>query len=225
MGEERKRPESERSPLHGYDAATLLAMSGDVSIYLSSDSESVVLDVMVTEKEKFDADLRAKWLGRRFEQIVAKDSLGKIEPLLTYDAGISSKDARWRHLNFLVEGAAEIPLLAKHFRVETPSGHVLLVVCRDLRPMTELNARWQNDYSRLFEQVAQATATNGTGTFADHLIGSAPLSDIMAAAVDEVAKLCIEEALKTCNGDEAAAAQLLCITTAELRRRRRTLAH
>ncbi|MFG5382802.1 hypothetical protein [Yoonia sp. R2-816] len=220
-----EQPKDQRSedPWRGYDAAALLAMSGDVSILLSADS--MVLDVMVPEREKFGANLRTKWLGQAFAQIVAKDSLGKIEPLLGFNARVLSKSDRWRHLNFLVDGTGEIPLLAKHFRVETPYGNVRQVVCRDLRPMTELNARWQDENSRLLEQVAQATATNEANTFAVDLVGSAPLADIMAAAIDEVANICIEQSLKSCDGDETAAAQLLGITVAELRRRRTTSFH
>lgn len=212
-----------KDPWRGYDAAALLAMSGDVSILLSADS--MVLDVMVPEKDKFVANLRTTWRGQAFAQIVAKDSLGKIEPLLGFDAGKSSRSGRWRHLNFLVEGADEIPLLAKHFRVETPYGNVRQVVCRDLRPMTELSARWQEENSRLLNEVAQATAVDEGVRFAGDLVGSAPLADILTAAVDEVARICISEALTSSSGDQTAAAQLLGITVAELRRLRRTSLH
>ncbi|MEJ8562792.1 hypothetical protein QTO30_17285 [Yoonia sp. GPGPB17] len=207
-------------PWRGYDAAALLAMSGDVSILLSMDS--LILDVMVPEKEKFDVDLRTSWVGRTFAEIVAKDSIGKIAPLLNLNAGTSSRNDRWRHLNFVVGVAAEIPLLAKHFRVGTPYGKVRQVVCRDLRPMTELNARWQDENSRLLVEVARAKAAK---SFAGDLVGSAPLADIMTAAVDEVAKICIEQALMLRDDDEVTAAQLLGITVAELRRRRRKPFH
>jgi len=210
-------------PWRGYDSTALLAMSGDVSILLSA--ESVVLDVMVLEKEKFGVDLRTTWHGQAFADIVAKDSLGKIEPLLGFDTGKSSRSGRWRHLNFLVEESGEIPLLAKHFRVETPYGNVRQVVCRDLRPMTELSARWQDENSQLLNQIAQANSMNQDGTFAGDLVGSAPLADILNAAVDEVARICISEALAYCGGDETAAAQLLGITLVDLRRRRKTSLH
>ena len=204
-----------QDPWREYDAAALLAMSGDVSILLSADN--VVADVIVPQKAQFDADLRAKWLGRAFEQIVARDSVGKIEPLLGLKTKMLSSADRWRHLNFVVEGAADIPLLAKHFRIETSYGYIRQVVCRDLRPMTELNAHWQNENSRLLEQVAQATAKNEANSFVGDLVGSAPLKYIMDAAVDEVARICIADALKSCNGNEIAAALLLGISPEELR--------
>lgn len=212
-----------KDPWGGYDAAALLALSGDVSVLLSESNE--VIDVVVPEKEKFDVDLRTTWRGRAFVDIVAKDSVGKIASLLRRDAKLPSRSDRWRHLNFVVKETMELPLLAKNFRVRTPYGHVHQVVCRDLRPMTELNARWQRENSQLIKQVADTAPTEPFSESASALIGAASLADIMSAAADEVARICIEEALRTCNGDEAAAAQLLKITRTELRRRRRTWTH
>jgi len=91
--------------------------------------------------------------------------------------------------------------------------------------VTELNARWQHENSQLLNKVTQATAINTGKTFSGDLIGSAPLADILAAAVDEVARICISEALTSCGGDETRAAELLDITVAELRRRHSTSFH
>lgn len=207
----------------GYDATALLASSGDVSVLLSVSNE--VIDVVVPEKEKFDFDLRTKWRGRTFVDIVAKDSIGKIASLLGLNARPSTKGDRWRHLNFVVEGESEMPLLAKSFRVRTPYGQIHQVVCRDLRPITELNARWQNENGELLKQVASSPSTEPYSEAASALVGTAPLTAIMAAAADEVARICIEEALRSCGGDEAAAAQLLEISGTELSRRRKMWTH
>lgn len=210
-------------PWRGYDAAALLASSGDVSFLLSESNE--VIDVVVPEKEKFGVDLREAWRGRAFLEIVAKDSIDKVTSLLRLDTKPPTRGDRWRHLNFAIEGEAEIPLLAKNFRVETLYGEVHQVVCRDLRPMTELNARWQNENRQLLQQVTQASSKGSLNGSVSALVGSAPLADIMAAAADEVARICIEEALRSCAGDQVAAALVLGITGTELRRRRGMWTH
>ncbi|MEY1557891.1 helix-turn-helix domain-containing protein [Yoonia sp. R2331] len=216
---------SGKNPWSGYDAAALLASSGDVSILLSERIE--VLDVVVPEKKKFDFDLRTKWCGRGLVDIVAKDSAVKIPSLLGLDATPSVASDRWRHLNFMVESDSEIPLLAKSFRVQATFGPVHQIVCRDLRPMTELNARWQAENEKLLKQIAREPAPSAEqfSASASALVGAAPLADIMAAAADEVARICIAEALRSCRGDEFAAAELLGITRLELRRRKRASLH
>lgn len=210
-------------PWSGYDAAALLATSGDVSFLLSQRGE--ILDVVVPEKDKFDVDLRAYWRGRAFADIVAKDSVDKVISLLNLDEQSTPRRNRWRHLNFVLEDHQDIPLLAKNFRLHTPYGQVLQIVCRDLRPMTELNARWQNENRQLLKRAEDQSSIDPLSSSADTLVGAAPLADIMAAAADEVARICIDEALRSSGGDKTAAANLLGITVKELRQRCRKSFH
>ena len=210
-------------PWDDFDAAALLSMRSDVSLFLSD--ELLILEVFVTEPDKFNTDLRGAWKEKPFTEIVAKDSKNKIEALLVPSNDSSSIDPKWRHLNFLAEDGVGIPLLAKRFNVQTPHGQLAQVVCRDLRPMTELNRRWQRENTQLLQEVSKAKSERVGRTFAHGLVGSAPLSDIVAAAVDEVAKICISEALKLREGDEKAAADLLGITLEELRLKSRKRFH
>ncbi len=217
------KPKIQADPWREYDAAALLALSGDISILLSDEFQ--IRDVVVPEKDKFEIDLRKKWLGLFFGEIVASDSIAKTESLLGSDACSSKNGARWRHLNLLAEDAPDVPVLAKYFVVRTAFGDVRQVICRDLRPMTELHALWQRDRRKLNEHLERTSAANTSSLPVDELVGAAPLADIIAAAADEVARMCIEEALRSNAGDEAAAAELLSISVGELRRRSRKNLH
>lgn len=210
-------------PQRGHDAAALLAKSGDVSFLLSPQSE--ILEVIVPEKQKFDVDLSTYWRGRAFADIVSKDSVGKLASLLNLDEQAEPRNERWRHLNFVLSDHEEIPLLAKNFRIRTAHGHFHQVICRDLRPMTELNARWQNENQQLLKQSAEKPSPDPLSKSAGALIGATPLADIMAAAADEVARICIEEALRSTDGNAIAAARVLGITVKELQQRRRDSHH
>lgn len=207
----------------GSDAAVLLALSGDLSILISEDD--VILDVCEPAEGSFSVDLRDNWVGKSVTDIVSKDSAEKVNRLLGSNAATATDATRWRHLNFMAADGVEVPLLTKHFAVETPGGVIRQIVCRDLRPMTELSSRWEKENRSLLQLVNEASTTEEKAQSASDLVGAAPLADIVAAAVDEVTRICIDEALNASDGNQAKAARILGITTTELRRRMGTLFH
>lgn len=213
--------------LTGEDVAALIAQTSDVSFSLAPDGK--VTAAVLAPGTDFAFDVMAEWVGRRFVDIVGKDSQSKVAALLGANAALTGGNTRWRHLNLLVDGRPEVPLLAKHFEFDTPDGTARRVLCRDLRPLTELNSRWQNERQQAARQKAQTAQSERAGssmaTATSVLVGAAPLDQIVSAAVDEVVKICLEEALSSVGGNKAEAARLLGISLAELHAREKKHLH
>jgi transcriptional regulator PpsR len=86
-------------------AARLAGVAGDVCLVL--DAQGVVRDLSLTGAEVPPAAVQA-WIGRPVRQIVAADSLSKLQELLEAadapDAPDASVGLRWRQVNLLADG-------------------------------------------------------------------------------------------------------------------------
>lgn len=131
-------------------AAELLAVGSDVAITL--DNKGSVVDVKLGLGEPAAID-PAEWIGRPLAQLVTPETRGKAEALLNE---VSSRGiARRRQVNHPQRGGApDLPVQYAAVRVE--GGRRLVVVGRDLRPVSQLQQRlvaaqenMERDYWRL----------------------------------------------------------------------------
>ncbi len=132
----------------------------DIGFFVSPEHASIVLlqcaDVTISLDENlrverffctfdFDASKLRQWVGKRFQQIVAKDSQSKLEHLFADNCASSVGDARWRHLNLRVDGKPRLPLLLKYFCFDDKHGVTQLICARDLRPIIGMQERFQRE--------------------------------------------------------------------------------
>jgi transcriptional regulator PpsR len=134
-------PEVNLGALSATTTGTLLSMATDISLVV--DANGVIRDVASSTedlaKESFD-----EWLGQLWIDTVTLDSRPKVEMLLR-EAGSSSGQANRRHVNQVLSGGRELPLLFSALRVESgddarPPDRA--IACgRDLRATAALQQR------------------------------------------------------------------------------------
>jgi DNA-binding protein Fis len=201
---------------------TLLFHSADIVLTLADDD--TVIDVLPSVM--VDPRMLIGWIGKPIFEIIADDSLPKLPMLFADDASDRLREARWRHLNFEIEGGDGLPLLVKYFQFKGANDPVRLIVARDLRPVHEIQRQFQEAQLALGEQVNRLTRESGKGD-ADQAalriglseIGQKPLDVIIAETAQALERICIAEAMKLTHGNEAKAAALLGLSEGDLAHR------
>ncbi|MEM9277652.1 MAG: helix-turn-helix domain-containing protein [Pseudomonadota bacterium] len=202
----------------------LLGQCADLTILLSNNL--TVTDVLGSPD--FDGEILQNWKGQRLETLVARDSLGKLAPLLEDNAATKTNETRWRHLNFVVEGTSDLPLLTKFFRFANEGTAHHLICARNLGPSLDIQQRFMRLEATMLKQNHSKTASTDR-SFESWKVVAKVVAEIASPGADKEAmdtlasieKLCILEALKKSNGNEHKAAQLLNISVNRLRRQLR----
>jgi transcriptional regulator PpsR len=134
-------PEASLSALSASAASALLSMATDISVIV--DANGVIRDVSASTddlaKESF-----SEWLGQLWVDTVTLESRPKVE-LLLRDAGAPTDNPNRRHVNQVLSGGRELPLLFSARRIESGTGamqaHRLIACGRDLRATAALQQR------------------------------------------------------------------------------------
>lgn len=208
--------------LSALQAEAIIQQCGDIFFHLSKD---LIVKGLTSSMEFVDSEMQT-WLERPFASLVAPDSRHKIERL--FDDNAADKEGHWRHLNLLLDGRPECPLLMKFFRFSAESSETHLVCARSLRSIVDVTRSWQ---SHLDEEVRRnerekADLWKQAGKFskisdAINTVGERDLSSIVHDAVRLIERLCVEEALRKCEGDLEKASTLLRLSTGEVEARLR----
>ena len=128
-------PDTTLGGLSAEVAGTLLSIANDISLVI--DAQGVVRDLS-TGSEDLAGETPTDWIGQAWRNIVTPDSRDKVDALLR-DAVPDGHAPRWRHLNFVLPGGRELPLLFLAMPLGG-KGHVL-AVGRDLRATAALQQR------------------------------------------------------------------------------------
>lgn len=159
------------------------------------------------------------WDGRDFAALVSKDSKPKIDLLLNDNSALRETGGKWRHLNFLPNHAAELPLLIKFFRFPHKQTATNLICARDLRPLSDAQKQWQNQ-----QNLMQQEYENRLSNLQDQLridrslydmikmVGTQPLDNLVSNSLRYLERQCCIEALQRSNGELEEAANLLGVT-------------
>jgi transcriptional regulator PpsR len=134
-------PEVSLGTLSASTTGTLLSMATDISLVV--DANGVIRDV-ASSAEDLAKESFSEWLGQLWIDTVTIDSRPKVEMLLR-EAGTSTGSPNRRHVNQVLSGGRELPLLFSALRVESgddarhPSRSI---ACgRDLRATAALQQR------------------------------------------------------------------------------------
>ncbi|MCD0417787.1 transcriptional regulator PpsR [Rubrivivax sp. JA1024] len=122
-------------------AGSLLSVANDITLVI--DAQGVVCD-LACGGEDFAREAGAEWIGKRWIDIVTPESRDKVEALLREAAPDAVGAIRWRHLNFVLPGDREIPLLFVAVRLNGVDGDrpgSILAFGRDLRAVAALQQR------------------------------------------------------------------------------------
>ena len=128
-------PEISLGGLSVESAGTLLSIANDLTLVI--DGQGVVRDLS-SGSEGLSSEAPTDWVGQAWRDIVTPESRDKVDSLLR-DAAAGENAPRWRHLNFMLAGGRELPLLFLATRMGA-NGHVL-AVGRDLRATAALQQR------------------------------------------------------------------------------------
>ncbi|MCU0967563.1 MAG: transcriptional regulator PpsR [Rubrivivax sp.] len=134
-------PETTLGPLSAEAAGTLLSAAAEITLVV--DEQDVIRDV-ATSIEEVTHEAYAMWVGRAWIDCVTVESRPKVESLLR-DAEAGRQPPRWRHVNQVLPGNRELPLLAAAMRIERGQGGKrggrAVVFGRDLRATAALQQR------------------------------------------------------------------------------------
>jgi transcriptional regulator PpsR len=124
------------------EAAGLL-LSAPTDITLILDAEGVIRDLS-TSIDEVGNEAYAEWVGRSWLGVVSGESRPKVESLLG-DAKSARPPLRWRHVNQILPGGREMPLLFAAMRIEGRTAGQLagriVAFGRDLRATAALQQR------------------------------------------------------------------------------------
>ena len=126
-------PETSVGDLNAGVVATLLSVANDLALII--DAKGVVRDV-ASGSEELSHEGLADWVGKPWIDTVTPESRPKIDELVR-DATQDGNTPRWRHLNQLLSGGRELPLL---FTTISAGGRVF-AFGRDLRAIAALQQR------------------------------------------------------------------------------------
>lgn len=131
-------PERSIGALSAQAAGELLCIANDLTLVL--DSEGLVRDLACSHDD-LSREALADWLGRPWLETVTLESRPKVD-LLLREAAQRDSAPRWRHLNQLLPGGRELPLMmaAVAGRAEGGAG-LTYVLGRDLRATAALQQR------------------------------------------------------------------------------------
>ena len=134
-------PETSFGDLSAEAAGTLLSVSTDMTLVV--DGEGVIRD-LATGSDELSRESYSEWVGQAWADTVTPESRSKVEVLLK-EAGSGSVKPRWRHVNHLLSGGRELPLLYAAVRVDRrgggPGNQRSLAFGRDLRATAALQQR------------------------------------------------------------------------------------
>jgi transcriptional regulator PpsR len=128
------------------EAIHLLRSSADLTIKL--DAQGIIHQVELSAPDRMGFDT-GQWIGRRWEDVVTKESRPKVRELLQGDA-----PSLWRHINFSTSHEVDAPFEIALVRSEKPD--TLYALGRDLSGLAALQQRLvdaqqslERDYLRL----------------------------------------------------------------------------
>ena len=134
-------PESMLGGLSADTTGILLSMATDISLIV--DSQGVIRDI-ATGSDELAKESFAEWVGLQWVDTVTQDSRPKVEMLLR-EAGSPSPNPQRRHVNQVLPGGGELPLLFSALRVERGVGATQsdrsIAFGRDLRATVALQQR------------------------------------------------------------------------------------
>jgi transcriptional regulator PpsR len=107
-------PEQSFGALSARTAGTLLSMASDISLVV--DAQGVIRDV-ATGSDDLAKESFSEWLGLQWIDTVTVDSRAKVESLLR-EAGSPAANPNRRHVNQVLSGGRELPLLFSALRIE-----------------------------------------------------------------------------------------------------------
>ena len=132
-------------------AADLAANAADLALLI--DKRGVIRDVACSGEEFDDGELDG-WIGKKWVEIVNRDSQDKVEVLLDPEA--SQKPRRWRHVNHPRSGEPDLPI--RYFTLPAGRDGWMVAVGRDLRAANSMQQRlieaqrsMERDYARVRE--------------------------------------------------------------------------
>lgn len=126
-------PETSLGVLDAGTVSTLLSVANDLTLII--DSQGVVRDV-ASGSEELSHENTADWIGKVWLDTVTTESRPKVEDLLR-DARADGSAARWRHVNQVLPGGRELPLLF----TSIAAGGRVFAFGRDLRAIAALQQR------------------------------------------------------------------------------------
>lgn len=134
-------PENTLADLSAESAGTLLSVSTDLTLIV--DGDGVIRDLS-TGSEELSRESYSEWVGQAWVDTVTVESRSKVEVLLK-EAATAALKPRWRHVNHLLPGGRELPLLYAAVRVDRRNagagGQRSVAFGRDLRATAALQQR------------------------------------------------------------------------------------
>lgn len=133
-------------------AADLAANAADVALLI--DENGIVQDA-VFSGEEFAIGDNESWVGRKWVDLVARDSREKVTALL--EAADARGERRWRHVNHVQSGADDLPV--RYFTLPAGRSGWTLAIGRDLRAASRMQQRLieaQRTMERDYARVRQA---------------------------------------------------------------------
>lgn len=131
-------PETSLGDLSAETAGTLLSIANDITLVI--DRDGVVRD-LASGNDDLAQQGCSDWTGQRWSDVVTAESRPKVESLL-HDALGNAATPRWRHLNLLLPGGRELPMLFTAVATGRNAGSVrVLAFGRDLRAVAALQQR------------------------------------------------------------------------------------
>ncbi|MFK7890531.1 MAG: transcriptional regulator PpsR [Granulosicoccus sp.] len=143
-----KAPAENLGTINGQTAASLLGAAADIALVI--DKRGVIRDLSVSSDELRSKNTQ-KWLGRKWVDTVAPDSIGKVEALL---GGADYDGEQQRQVNHLTDDGEN--LLVLYSTVELDGKGYRVAVGKDLSSLARMQQRLVNvqqsmerDYSQL----------------------------------------------------------------------------
>jgi len=213
-------PKFTLTDLSSAQVETLLVGLADILIKLN-DAGKVV---SIIDTAGITSGTETGWTGKTLAAIASPESVTKIEKLIAGEAP-GDEAAPWRHINLLTTDKSNIPLLVKYFAISAGPSELRFVAGRDLRPLQQVQARFQQAAAELERRMGRRAVDRASSTGflsvagATHTLGSKPIDEIVKETAERVEQAFFAEAIRHANGDPERAAELLGLTTGEFLRR------
>jgi transcriptional regulator PpsR len=139
--------------MSGDAVADLITAAADVVLIL--DHDGIIQDMALGSEDMLESGCQ-DWLGKSWLQTVTAESQPKIEALLKTQGAPTSDGVRWRQVNQILGGGADLPIAFSVAPVRGGQGARCVAFGRDLRPQVVLQQRlvtaqqtMERDYWRL----------------------------------------------------------------------------